>query len=291
MEVKMKDDIHKQIDNLLYQKTKATHLDNLTQGYKICARSEGKSENSIRATTTALGRLTGFLKAMDFSLDVTEITARELREFIIHLQNTNAFSCHHPFTPPQNKGLLGYSVNGYLRAIRAFWSWLMYEGYIMSNPFARIKIPKPPRKVIATFSPDQLNSIFRSINTITAAGYRDQTMILMLLDTGIRASELCGLTKKDINLDEGMIKVNGKGRKERMVPIGARVQRALWKYINRYRPKPANSLSPTLFLTLSAQPVSVNRLEAIVERYAKKAGISDVRCSPHVGNQQNETLF
>ena len=66
-----------------------------------------------------------------------------------------------------------------------------------------------------------------------------------------------------------------------MVPIGARVQRALWKYINRYRPKPANPLSPTLFLTLSAQPISVNRLEAIVEIYARKAGISDVRCSPH----------
>lgn len=123
----MKDDIHKQVDNLLHLKTEATHLDNLIGGYKICARSEGKSKNSISATTTALVRLTGFLRAMDFSLDVTEITTGELREFIIHLQNTRAFSCHHPFTPPQDKGLSGHAINCYIRAIRAFWPWLVYE--------------------------------------------------------------------------------------------------------------------------------------------------------------------
>ena len=130
----------------------------------------------------------------------------------------------------------------------------------MSSSFAKIKITKPPYKVIATFSNEQLNSIFKSINKTTAAGFRDQTMILMILDTGIRASELTGLSENDTNLEEGVIKVYGKGSKERAIPIGARVQRALWRYINRYRSQPANPLSLTLFLTVSGQPLSVNRL-------------------------------
>jgi len=64
-------------------------------------------------------------------------------------------------------------------------------------------------------------------------------MILMLLDTGLRASELVNLSLEDVNLDDGVVKVYGKGDKERVVPIGARVQRAIWNYLERYRPEPA----------------------------------------------------
>ena len=143
------------------------------------------------------------------SNDVIDIGVGELREFILHLQQVRAFE-HHPLTKPQAKGLSGHAINTYLRSIRAFWSWLVREEIITTNPFTKVKIPKPPKKVIATFSDKQLNAIFKSIITTTTTGFRDYTIILMLLDTGMRASELVGLALDNVNLEDGIIKVFGK---------------------------------------------------------------------------------
>ena len=258
----------------------ATRLDTLIQGYKLCARTEGKSINTIRIANTALTTLKGFLVSREYSTDVTEIGVNELREFILHLQQVKAFE-HHPYTEPQTKGLSGHAINTYLRSIRAFWSWLVREEIITSNPFSRVKIPKPPVKVIITFTEKQLTAMLKSVNTSMPAGFRDWTIMLMLLDTGLRASELVGLTLNDVNLDDGMVKVFGKGSKERVVPFGTKVQRTLWKYLQKYRPQPANPLCPTLFLTSTGNPITTDRLRTIIEKYARNAGIEGVRCSPH----------
>jgi site-specific recombinase XerD len=272
--------IQQEINQIIEIKSRATHLDNLIHGYQLCARTEGKSEKTIRIYTTALTTLRDFLEARQYPADVTEIGAHELREFILHLQQVRAFE-HHPFTRPQARGLSGYAVNCYLRAIRAFWSWLVREEIIMSSPFSRVKIPKPPKKVIATFSEKQLNATLRAISTSTPAGFRDWTMILVLLDTGLRASELVRLAVNNVNLDEGLLKVYGKGNKERVVPIGAKVQRAIWKYLHHHRPQLANPLRPTLFLAASGQPITTDRLRAIIKKCTNRAGIEGVRCSPH----------
>ncbi len=272
--------LQQQVNHIAEQRSRASELENLIQGYRLCARTEGKSENTIRINLTALTTLKGFLASREYSTDVTEIGVNELREFILHLQQVRAFE-HRPSIRPQARGLSGHAVNTYLRSIRAFWSWLVREEIITSNPFSRVKIPKPPKKMIATFSERQLATLLKVINTATPAGFRDWAMILMLIDTGLRASELAGLTLKDINLDDGLLKVYGKGNKERVVPIGARVQRALWKYLQRYRPQPANPLCPTLFLIAAGNPITTDRLRAIIEKYARKAGIEGVRCSPH----------
>jgi integrase/recombinase XerD len=272
--------IHQQVNQIVEIKGRATRLDNLIQGYRLCTRTEGKSENTIRIYTTALTKFRDFLEARRYPADVTEIGAPELREFILHLQQVRAFE-HHPLNKTQDRGLSGYAVNCYMRAIRAFWAWLVREDIIMSSPFSRVKIPKPPKKVIATFSEDQLNATLRAIDTATSKGFRDWVMILVLIDTGLRASELVGLTMGNVNLNDGLLKVRGKGNKERVVPIGAKVQRAMWKYINRHRSQPANPLRPALFLTESGRPMTTDRLRAIVEKYTGRAGIEGVRCSPH----------
>ncbi len=272
--------IQQEINHIVELKSRANRLDNLIQGYRLCARTEGKSDKTIRITVTALNTLKDFLESKEYSTDVIDIGARELREFILHLQEVRAFE-HHPFTKPQSRGLSGYAVNCYLRAIRAFWSWLVREEIIISSPFSKVRIPKPPKKIIATFSDKQLTAMLKAINIATPAGFRDWTMILMLLDTGLRASELTGLTVVDVNLVDGLMKVYGKGNKERVVPVGTRVQRAVWKYLERHRPQPANPLCPTLFLTATGNPITTDRLRTIIEKYARRAGIEGVRCSPH----------
>jgi integrase/recombinase XerD len=144
-----------------------------------------------------------------------------------------------------------------------------------------MKIPKAPKKIIPTFGEEQLRQIFAAIDTTSPTGWRDYAIILTLLDTGIRCSELTHLKLTEVNLTSRLLKVWGKGSKERLVPIGAKVQKALWKYSARYRPEPATPRYEQIFLTRDGRPLTKDRLEALVERYGKKAGITGVRVSPH----------
>ena len=276
----MANNLQEQLNRIVERKNRATQLDNLIQGYRLYARTEGKSPKTITITTTAVTTLRDFLESSGFSTDVADIGIQELRAFILRLQQVKAYQ-HHPYTKPQDRQLSGHTINCYLRAIRAFWSWLVREEIILSNPFTKLRIPKPPKKVIPTFSESQIRALLGAINTHTPVGFRDWTMVLTLLDTGLRASELIGFTLNNVNLDDGLVKVCGKGAKERIVPIGARVQRAMWKYIHRYRPQPFNPLCYNLFLTRNGEPITVYRLETIIDNYGKMACIEGVRCSPH----------
>ncbi|HUU62884.1 MAG TPA: tyrosine-type recombinase/integrase [Dehalococcoidia bacterium] len=257
-----------------------TTLDTLIEAYRLNARIEGKSPKTVAIYTTALTILNNFLKQDGLPTDVGEIGVLEIRRFILYLQQTKTYK-EHPYTRPQQKGLTGHTINCYLRAIRAFWSWLVSEEIIETNPFHRIKIPKSPNKVILPFTDDQIMSLLATIDTHSATGFRDWTMILTLLDTGIRVTELSKIELKDANVNQRSLKVWGKGAKERVVPIGGTVQRAIVKYVNRYRSNPVNQLSDRLFLTRAGEPLTANRIETIIENYGRKAGIEGVRCSPH----------
>lgn len=255
--------IEEQLDRIIQRKSRATRLGNLIQGYRLYARTEGKSPKTIRITTTAVNTLRDFLEVRGLPTDVTEIGTQELRKFILHLQQVKAFE-HHRFTRPQNKGLSGHAINCYLRAVRAFWSWLIFEEIIEINPFDRLRIPRPPNKVIVPFSNEQVRNLLAVINTSSPSGFRDRTIILTLLDTGLRVTELCNLKLEDTNLNERSLKVCGKGCKERVVPIGATVQRTIVKYVNRYRPAPIYQLQDYLFLTRSGECLTLNRLESYI---------------------------
>ena len=220
------------------------------------------------------------LASQGISTDATQITQHQIRAFILYLQQKRCFSGHR-FNHTQDRGLSGYTVNCYLRSLRVFLSWLVSEDIIECNPFEQVKIPRPPRKVIPAFSDSQFQRLLNAIDTRTAEGYRDYIIILTLLDTALRVSELCNLKLGNLWLDEGMLKVVGKGNKERLIPIGKQVQRLLWRYINRCRPEPAMAKYDFLFLTREGKPLTKDRVEKIMTCYGRKAGIEGVRCSPH----------
>lgn len=266
--------------NEILQTESSSRLEKLLDGYRLSSLSEGKSPNTIAIVEASVRYLEEFLVIRGLSTDVTEIGANELRHFSIYLRERPRFA-HHRFTRPQGGHLSGHTINGYLRALQSFWSWLEREDFISENPFAKLKIPKAPKKVIPIFTEEQLRQLFSAVDTASPTGYRDYAIILTLLDTGIRCSELANLTITDINLGARLIKVLGKGSKERLVPIGAKVQKALWKYLARYRPEPATPRYDQVFLTREGRPLTKDRLEAIVERYGKKAAIIGVRVSPH----------
>jgi len=261
-------------------KTRTFHLDILMRGYTLCAVTEGKSQRTITIMGTAIRVFTMFLESQGWSIDARDIGPLEIRAFILYLQQVPCFT-HHKFTGPQTKHLSGHTINTYMRSLRAFWSWLMREEIITVNPFIKVRIPKAPVIIIATYSLQQLDNLLKCIDISTRAGFRDWTIILLLLDTGLRVSELASLKLEKVDLEVGMLRVIGKGNKERTVPFGTRVQKALWKYLERYRYPPANPLCTNVFLNQNGEPYTVDRVRYMICRRAKIAGIHGVRSSPH----------
>ncbi|MFC2058157.1 tyrosine-type recombinase/integrase [Chloroflexota bacterium] len=255
-------------------------LESLLLDYRLCARTEGKSEETITLKTTAVGQLADFLRSQRLSTEVSQIGVQSLRKFILYLQERKAFS-NTPSAKPKNKCLSAQTINDYMRSIRAFWSWLVREEYITSNPFSKLVIPKPPRLVIKPYSEEELNALIAVIDTGTAVGFRDWAIILTFLDTGTRVSELCTLQFEDTDLTQKLLKVRGKGSKERFLPIGLKTQRALWKYAERYRSVPAGPQFNNFFLTRDGTPLTRRHVGKLIKRYDEKAKLPGVNYYPH----------
>jgi len=255
-------------------------LSRLAAYYRICATADGKAPKTIELMTSSVMLFERFLASEGRSTSVAEIGPGEIRGFILHLKRRACFS-NHPYARPQARGLSPHTVNSYLRSVRAFWSWLEGEGIIIDNPFERIRIPRAPGKVMPTFSNSQLNSLFAAIDTSTREGLRDYVIVITLLDTAMRVSELSGMKLTDLRLDDAVVKVMGKGSKERLIPFGKYVRRLLWRYLNDLRPEPLNPRCENVFLTTDGWPMTGKYIRSRMARYGRRAGLEGIRCSPH----------
>lgn len=255
-------------------------LTSLLTLYRLIAQSEGKSKNTIAITVSAVRDLNRYLVQQGLSTEAPSVDVNVLRQYVIDLQVRPPFP-QHRFTPPQAGKLSPSTINGYPRAQRVFFACLKREGVIAENPFDRLVLPKVPTKVIPCFSDEQLVNLFGAIDPASSVAARDEAILMMLLDTGVRLGELISLPLEGVDLKQRLITVTGKGNKQRQVPIGARLQSALWQYIHLHRPTPAMPRYTQVFLTTEGRPLKKDRLEAIVRRYGQRAGITGVRVSPH----------
>jgi integrase/recombinase XerC/integrase/recombinase XerD len=134
--------------------------------------------------------------------------------------------------------------------------------------------------MIEILSDDEIGRIVQSINPDSFLGARLYAIVLVLLDTGIRASELCTLTMDNTFLTEGFLKVRGKGNKERMVPFGALTKKALLKYLHSYRPEAQSDDQRELFLSIEGTPLSYNGLALLIRRLGSNSDVP--RLHPHL---------
>ena len=140
----LNDEIGGFLEQALDKAEASTQLSNLIEGYSLCARSEGISENTILLTRRTVSYLNNFLMRSGLPANVELIGVSESRSFDLHLKEAKRLEFP-PLIKSHDRKLTGHTINCYLRSISAFWSWLSKEGFIDSNPFARVKIPKAPR--------------------------------------------------------------------------------------------------------------------------------------------------
>ena len=242
-------------------------LTELTDSFCATKLTEGLSPKTVTWYKWLLGKFIATLpedKLPAFTLQAT-------RDFVASLQARETRYENHPFSPKKEGGLSPYTISCYVRTLKVFSVWLLTEEYTRTDVLARLKRPKLPEPIVDVLTDQKVQNLVGSINANTFLGSRTFAIVLLLLDTGIRATELCTLTLESTNLQDGEIKVMGKGRKERIIPIGAGTKKALLKYVSTFRPE---STHPYLFLTDNGTPVRYDALKLLIARLSKKSGVT-----------------
>ncbi len=175
------------------------------------------------------------------------------------------------------------SVARRLSTLRRFYRLQRERGAVGDDPTLRVRAPRKPRLLPKSLSEAQVEALLAAPDLAAPLGLRDRAMLETLYATGLRASELVGLTLSQVGLDAGVVRVIGKGNKERLVPLGDEAVAWLKRYIANARPALAGgSKSQHVFLTARHGPPTRQAFWALIKRYAVRAGIARERLSPHV---------
>ncbi len=156
--------------------------------------------------------------------------------------------------------------------MKGFCRFLYEEGVLMRDPGKEVRYAREPQTLPRNvLTPQEARRIIKATDVNTVIGYRDRTILEVLYSTGIRKSELQNLTLHDVNLEEGLLRVNGgKGAKDRVTPLTEVAIRFLESYINGVRPQLlGKSHSDRLFISMRRRPISANALDDLMVKYQR----------------------
>ena len=214
-----------------------------------------------------------FCKQNNFPTTAQKLTSLHIRQFLWYLTSeTNRWRNNNPKTKQPASQT---TANHYYRALHSFFNWLELEELIHDNPFKHLKTPKIDKKVIQAIVPVEIERLFNTCSAKTPIDVRNKAILSMFLDTGLRVSDLASLNIDDIDMHTGSIVVrHGKGGKQRVVHIGTKAQKILWKYITIYR----RSESKSLFINRSGEELDAQGIKILIKRLGIKA---KVKVHPH----------
>jgi len=174
------------------------------------------------------------------------------------------------------------SLSRYLSAYRQLFRWLVREGKIESDPTALIESPKTGRGLPKALTEEQVDALLAAPDTGKPLGLRDKAMLELMYATGLRVSELVGLELSNINLNQGVVRVIGKGQKERLVPIGDEAHESLSTYLSCSRPELLKGVQTDyVFVTTRKSGMTRQAFWYMVRRYAELCDVSR-KLSPHM---------
>ena len=230
---------------------------------------KGFSEHTLRAYHKDLLQFDNFLKAEKRS-SLESINHLLLRRFLAVLRSKNYSKT---------------TIARKLASIRSFFKFLIREGELVANPFEMLRTPKQDKKLPHFLSITEVDVLLKTPDSSTVMGLRDMAIMETLYSTGIRVSELVGLDEGSIDFIAGMIKVQGKGKKERLVPIGSPAIKAINEYIDsksmsKKKEEKSVSRSEPLFLNKYGGRLTARSVARSLDKYLKVSGIN-LLTSPH----------
>lgn len=259
---------------------RAQTLTQVLQQYVLWHESEGHSRKTESVYKKTLAPFFAYLKSDHQIEDVNDIQLEHLRAWLVWLRNT----------PGQHdKPRSSKTIESYCRQVMAFLRWCVEEELIDHDPTARLKLPKAEKKHIRVYSDDEVrqlheacvpprNGLRPEVQRMLAA--RNRAILWVLLDTGMRAMELCGMRFMDLDRKRGTVYIMGKGAKERKVLLGQRGYHYLCAYLDHWRGEP-DSQEERLILNDDGSPIGEQTIQKLFMRLKKAAGITDKRVSAH----------
>ncbi len=221
------------------------------QHFLTAKAAEGASPKTIEWYRMVLGRAS---RDLGPRRPLEALTSIELRSWLLGLRAT----------------LSPISVAGYVRGLKAFGNWCATEELAEARALRTLRRPQVPHKLVEPLSDDALRRL------LDAASVRDRAIVLIMLDTGLRLSEVAGLRRCDLRPD-GSVKVLGKGSRERVVPVGNAARQALLRYLRQT--ENADSREP-IFRSRGGGPLGWRGIQQVFNRLKARTGIPG-RCSPH----------
>ena len=225
----------------------------------------GLSARTLEAYQSDLGKLLRFLEERKVA-DPEDITTRDLREFIFHLKG---------------RKLAPATIRRSISSVKGYFSFLLEEGVLEQDPSEGLEAPRVGRKLPDVLGVDEVARILEAPDPDHPMYWRDRSILETLYATGMRVSEMVDLKLTELDLEEGICTVFGKGSKERIVPLGGPAQRALERYLRQLRPRLDRGKGRgAVFLNQRGEPLSRVAIWNLVRKNAERGGIiQDV--SPH----------
>ena len=248
-------------------------MENLIQDFQVYLEVERNvSVHTQKAYVADIQEFTRFLHSNSFIKKTDEIIKME---------------------PETIRAYLGYryrqkvkkvTVNRKVSSLRAFYKYLLRTGKIKNNPAEMIQTPKAEKYIPTFLSVDEMFELLKAQNENSVSGLRNRAILELFYSSGLRLSELAGLDLIDLNFDQKLVKVRGKGRKERIVPIGGPALKAVEEYLEKTgelrRNMDADIFKKPLFLNTRGKRITTRSIARIVNEAASKSGIGR-KISPH----------
>ncbi len=243
-------------------------MENHLKDYLIQLRVEKNlSPNSIAAYQRDLNRYLGYIENELYLSSVDKIQHSHIRQYIRALHKT---------------GLAPASVTRSFSSIKSYHRFLVEEKIADKNPMDVMNAPKIPKKLPKVLTIVEVEKILNAVETESKLGLRDMAVLEILYSCGLRVSECCELKQSDFLEELELLRILGKGNKERFVPIGPRGIDRLIQYLLHARPHfvKINSAQPCIFLSRNGKPLTRMMVWNIIQKWAGEAGI-DRSISPH----------
>jgi site-specific recombinase XerD len=252
-------------------------LAKLIEGFALYNRTTNKSPRTVDWYTERLG---GFQLFVGDDATLKDISVPSARAFIAELQARKTRNPNNPFYKNKDRPLSSASIQSFARALRAFSSWLYEDGYTDTNVLRPLRPPKIQQKLVEVLSEAEIESLLAVFDRNDPYGARNYAIVFTMLDAGLRASELLDLTLTNARLQDGFLKVLGKGNKERLIPVGRRSRDALRAWLERFRSQfDPGGEEPHVFLNANGRMMTLRSLEEMLGRSGTKAGVAGLH--PH----------